>query len=1559
MAERAKENGNSAQAEGEQVQLKTNFFGEPSFNQPNSTVQARLKMGSVGDKYEKEADSVADRVVSNNDAKSVNKAPAPPVQLSRVKPGDLQKKEAAPEEEVQAKEKTEEPVQMKCSSCGEDAVQTKLGSKPEEPVQMKCAACGKADEEKSVQKQAETEEPVQMKCSSCGEESVQAKLSSKTEEPVQMKCTSCGEESVQKKEGSETPTNDVESTLASSKGGGSKMDETTQSTMESGIGADFSGVNIHTDSNAVQMNQDLGARAFTNGSDVYFNKGEYNPSSKDGQHLLAHELTHTVQQGAASETVQKKSEGSEEEMVQEKSELTIQKEEKKDICAEPTKADEAKAKAEEQKEIKGRHKSCKPAPIKKSDYEEGEDSGKKEDVKDIEAKPEAPVGERQKNAPPADGITEKKEEPKEEEQLNPFEFCDKRKERKTLASKGKKAAVAGAAKGADGAKKKKEDKGKKGETPDMAKQLAVGGVKPNLKAPHLGEEASPKLLEKRKELRADSNLQRSMAKGAIGNISAASQQQVAFENTDSSDDTQVNAMATAFLQRNASKSHAVVNDALSSADLMKKEADRKKRRLLSSIAKKKLKSAQFYKKEQIKAKLQSAVTSFMIQTRHTLSMMQINGTAMTDSLLLRLDHEGKRQGIEDQYKSQLESLKIEYKKAYGQHVKRGIEKGEEARSIAYKKAEDYRFARVDGATDYDRQQVGNGTWWSAKVDDFWPGKLTYNKYAARADAARETGDQYKEGMIDQGKEAANKLLCKLQDDLSVAKELRKKGLENLQCALDDGLESISLVQKKSTLQSTFALEKYMTNIEATKTATIARLNEKDKSQQLLLNDYGTRQAMAIDIVAARATGAIYAGIYNVASDLNSNLTDYIESVSTTEAPDVIELQESELIMQAEFDSANSKASIGIKSGITQAQGGINDVSSKSNGIVDKLYREGIKDAKGLSKEFSLVIQAMNTSSIEFYSIFLTTNLQVLQKEFENGLAHMGLLAKVVEDLYAESLDFLKKRFEEGLQMMTDGMDKTIGPGGKMDLTICSQAEKAADDVRPWWISALKILLVIIVIVVITIATAGVGTFAAGVGLWAASAAFALGASAAVAGTLGVVAMFLTFAVVGAVAGAISSFVIHVGFNIINDAYDGDMTVESVFKGSFDAAISGAIGGFIGGLGGPLLAQIFGKFQAGFTAINALRVTIDIAFDFVGAVLGDAYINGLDNLDWAGILRSVVMSQGVKVGSYAKNKWSNRNVDAEVKPTKTKTETDADTARNYPYGPAGNRGAGNEAYGAPTGGQKYTGGGKAGNGSKTTTPVKNSGPTKSSGPLKNKSGSTKSSANSTRTQPHGPRTKPSNWNKLSKGQKQAWEKGYKYKKSEMPEGHHWRGGKNGEPTLVKVKPKDWGKLSGGQKQAWEDGIPFRKGDMPEGHHWRYGKNGEPTLVKNSSHKGTKMKWDAKSRKFIPVKGGAQRAAQFSKNWPSSSLKSAINKFAPGAKGYPTDTGKILYTNSETGIQVVYDKAGKYFRIQNTKLSGRRNYLDLDGNIPNNKVVNGKTSGRNQSEYNQVTHYNNTD
>ncbi|MBL7813091.1 MAG: DUF4157 domain-containing protein [Bacteroidetes bacterium] len=97
-----------------------------------------------------------------------------------------------------------------------------------------------------------------------------------------------------------TPAPDhVDAGVRATQGGGSPLPMHVHREMGTKMGADFSAVRIHTGNHAAGMNDAIGARAFTVGSNIYFNQGEYDPSSPSGKHLLAHELTHTIQQGAA------------------------------------------------------------------------------------------------------------------------------------------------------------------------------------------------------------------------------------------------------------------------------------------------------------------------------------------------------------------------------------------------------------------------------------------------------------------------------------------------------------------------------------------------------------------------------------------------------------------------------------------------------------------------------------------------------------------------------------------------------------------------------------------------------------------------------------------------------------------------------------------------------------------------------------------------------------------------------------------------------------------------------------------------------------------------------------------------------------------------------------------------------------------------------------------------------------------------------------------------------------------------------------------------------------
>ena len=93
---------------------------------------------------------------------------------------------------------------------------------------------------------------------------------------------------------------ELETSIQQAKGGGNPLPKPLRSKMEQAFGgADFGGVKVHTGAEGDTLNRSIQARAFTTGQDIFFRQGAYNPGSKGGQELIAHELTHTIQQGAA------------------------------------------------------------------------------------------------------------------------------------------------------------------------------------------------------------------------------------------------------------------------------------------------------------------------------------------------------------------------------------------------------------------------------------------------------------------------------------------------------------------------------------------------------------------------------------------------------------------------------------------------------------------------------------------------------------------------------------------------------------------------------------------------------------------------------------------------------------------------------------------------------------------------------------------------------------------------------------------------------------------------------------------------------------------------------------------------------------------------------------------------------------------------------------------------------------------------------------------------------------------------------------------------------------
>jgi len=93
---------------------------------------------------------------------------------------------------------------------------------------------------------------------------------------------------------------EIESDIRAAQGGGAPLDERTRSDMGAHLGVDLSAVRVHADGHGDALSRSVQAEAFTVGSDVFFRSGRYAPETGEGRQLLAHELTHVVQQTAGT-----------------------------------------------------------------------------------------------------------------------------------------------------------------------------------------------------------------------------------------------------------------------------------------------------------------------------------------------------------------------------------------------------------------------------------------------------------------------------------------------------------------------------------------------------------------------------------------------------------------------------------------------------------------------------------------------------------------------------------------------------------------------------------------------------------------------------------------------------------------------------------------------------------------------------------------------------------------------------------------------------------------------------------------------------------------------------------------------------------------------------------------------------------------------------------------------------------------------------------------------------------------------------------------------------------
>jgi hypothetical protein len=246
--------------------------------------QAKLSVSQPGDVYEQEADKVAQQVIGMGESSLQRQNRSQEEENLQLKPlGELitplLQREATPEEE-------EEALQPKAE--GSPAIRREAAEEEDEPLQMKTEGTPTIQRE-----EIPDEEEVQTKPLN---PSIQREIAPEEEE-IQTKPSL-----QQTAAGGLQAGENIEHRLNQTKGGGSPLPEETRSFMEPRFGVDFSQVRVHTGSDAVQMNRDLHAQAFTHKQDIYFGAGK----APANDSLTAHELTHVVQQTGANKLLSRR-----------------------------------------------------------------------------------------------------------------------------------------------------------------------------------------------------------------------------------------------------------------------------------------------------------------------------------------------------------------------------------------------------------------------------------------------------------------------------------------------------------------------------------------------------------------------------------------------------------------------------------------------------------------------------------------------------------------------------------------------------------------------------------------------------------------------------------------------------------------------------------------------------------------------------------------------------------------------------------------------------------------------------------------------------------------------------------------------------------------------------------------------------------------------------------------------------------------------------------------------------------------------------------------------------
>ncbi|MEG4534417.1 eCIS core domain-containing protein [Microcoleus sp. D2_18a_D3] len=997
---------------------------------------------------------------------------APPSSAtSSTHPGGIQRQETSDEKEGEESAESlqmqsDGAIQAKCSECEQQekaeqtnsSVQTKLtvgapGDKYEQEADSMAAKVMTMPDsalQQPIQRQTDEEtEAVQMQ-PLVNSITPLVQRSSGEEEEIQMKSGA-----QRASDGSSQASSSIESRLASSQGGGSALPDDVLRFMEPRFGADFSSVRVHTDSAAVQMNKELGAQAFARGSDIYFGAGK----SPGKNELTAHELTHTVQQGGASQAKpDQKSTGKDKDNKDKPTQTEVatenpkvknegSKEDKKTPTDAGTKTavkDTRKAVAE----VTEKGKASKQATAEKTPT-----------AKDATAKAKTSPD---KTATPKKAATDKGNiESNEVAEVNAQqEKVAEQEEAKTAVNEtnaGMKASVSG------------------------AEQMANTGIN------FASVPAKPMFATTEEGISA---LQPEEVLGTAGNnlvlyqtdnpekSLAAKEAGIAVHKIP--EDKAANTRDQQRLQAEAAISKFVASGGQRTAKIA----------ALGTTIEPRIQTATAQAKASVEAAIaqnQAAITNAIGQARTKstnqaqAAKSQITGQHTTAVVAIQASTTAARQRLQTEYQATLAQLTQ-------------IETGMAARIAApfNTAAQDFRAAGVKvgqealqiGQTFQNQYAKESPPEPSNAVTEFLESfdRETYvtNWRKAKMDAARDLAANYNSGLIQDANDKANQLAGNQPPVLQGMQDLVAATRTSLQTKHNAALQELNQSEQQAIQTANTTRDSQLQSIDQNLHATLASLQQMQATQLSQVKTTGQQQKLGIDRNAKQVTAVLQQGVNQAGQNLQGAFQQFCTQTQGIKTPNIQVINSVIAEAQTQLDSLTAATQTELENGIDNSAGGIIQQSQQTLESLNTLGQQAAASANNVAEEFTSSMAQEIQSATQAFAQLKSGHTNAVNASADKAVGELKQMTADVGQKLEGVINNLNQKLGESAGQLETGLRGSLA---NLRSEIPTKADEAAKKVQPAWKSVLKVVIDIVITVAVTVAIAALA--ASGVGLVAA------------------------------------------------------------------------------------------------------------------------------------------------------------------------------------------------------------------------------------------------------------------------------------------------------------------------------------------------------------------------------------------------------------------------------------------------------------------------------------------